>query len=378
MVQPLEGVLVLDFSTLLPGPRATLMLAEAGAEVVKIERPGSGEDIRGFAPFVDGESAVFAVLNHGKRSLALDLKDPAAVAALRPLLARADVVVEQFRPGVMERLGLGYAAVRALNPGIVYCSISGYGQDGPRAQAAGHDINYVAESGLLSISRGPDERPTMPAALVADVGGGTWPAVVNILLGLRQRERTGAGMHLDIAMAEGTMTFAFWAHAEAVIAGREVKSGEGFLAGGLPRYRLYTAGDGRQIAVGALEEKFWQAFCAAIGLPEALRDDRRDPQASAAAVAAILATRPAAEWEPLLAAADCCCSVVRTPAEALRDPHAVARGVHARQVRVGGTVAPGLPLPIAEAFRGPADRPGTAPALGADNAAFGLPPPADA
>ena len=165
MTQPLKDILVLDFSTLLPGPMATLMLSEAGAEVVKFERPGTGEDARHTDPKIDGESIGFAVLNQGKRSVALDLKAENAVGILRPLLEKADVLVEQFRPGVMARLGLGYEAVRAINPGIVYCSITGYGQTGPKAAAAGHDLNYVGDAGVLSLSRGPDAHPTMPFGL---------------------------------------------------------------------------------------------------------------------------------------------------------------------------------------------------------------------
>lgn len=373
MVQPLKDILVLDFSTLLPGPMATLMLAEAGAEVVKFERPGTGEDARLTDPKMDGESIGFAVLNHGKRSVALDLKAAGALDVLRPLLEQADVLVEQFRPGVMDRLGLGYDAVRAINPGIVYCSITGYGQTGPKAAAAGHDMNYVGDAGILSLSRGPDDRPTMPFGLVADIGGGTYPAVVNILLALIARQTSGQGLHLDIAMAEGAFAFAYWAHAEGVIAGQDIASGDSRLTGGLARYHLYTAADGRQIAVGAIEEKFWQSFCDVIGLPAALRDDHGNPQAAIAEVARRLASRPSTDWEPLLTAADCCCTVVKTPAEAAADPHFAARGVFARRLEIAGRQVPALPLPIAPAFRAPADRVGRAAALGEDNARYGAP-----
>ena len=189
-MQPLAGIVVLDFTALLPGPLATLMLAEAGAEVIKIEPPG-GEMMRTHSPYVDGHSVAIAALNRGKTSLMLDLKASDDRERLAPLLARADVLVEQFRPGVMDRLGLGYEHVRAVNPRIVYCSISGYGQTGPRAQQAGHDLNYIGATGLLALSPGPPDRPTLPPALIADIGGGTYPAVLNILLGLRQRGDPG-------------------------------------------------------------------------------------------------------------------------------------------------------------------------------------------
>src|SRR4051795_13228695 len=276
MTIPLDGITVLDFSTLLPGPLATFMLAEAGAEVIKVERPG-GEDMRRFPPRLGAGSAAFAVLNAGKTSVVADLKTAEGRAKLQPLIGRADVLVEQFRPGVMERLGLGYDAVRAMNPRLVYCSISGYGQSGPRSQEAGHDINYQARTGLLSLAPGTTGSPSVPPALVADIAGGSFPAVLNILLALRQRDLTGEGCRLDIAMADAMFTFAWFGLAEGFAAGRFPGSQENMLAGGSPRYALYATADDRFLAVGAIEEKFWRAFCHGIGLPEPLRNDRADP-----------------------------------------------------------------------------------------------------
>src|SRR5687768_8746098 len=197
-MQPLEGIRVLDFSTLLPGPLATLLLAEAGAEVIKIERPGTGDEMRSYTPKFGTDSVNFALLNRGKRSIAIDLKAQNAVSRLRPLLEKADVIVEQFRPGVMDRLGLGYEAASALNPRVVYCSITGYGQSGPRAQTAAHDLNYIAETGMLALSAGPDGVPVLPPALIADISGGAYPAVMNILLALRACEKSGRGCKLDV------------------------------------------------------------------------------------------------------------------------------------------------------------------------------------
>ena len=351
MAQPLSGLLVLDFSTLLPGPLATLMLAEAGAEVIKIERPG-GEDLRSYAPRLDRESAVFALLNRGKTSLVLDLKDPQDQARLEPLLGRADVLVEQFRPGVMERLGLGYAAVRQINPRIVYCSISGYGQSGPRAGEAGHDLNYIGNTGLLALNPGPRATPTVPPALVADIGGGSFPAVMNILLALRQRDRTGEGCWLDIAMADAMFTFGWHALAVGQVTGRYPAPGEARLAGGSPRYQLYPTRDGALVCCAALEERFWRVFCAAIGLASHLIDDAADPAGTRAEIARIIAARSADEWRPILAAADCCATVMTSLEAAMRDPHFVGRGLFARQV-VGqdGAAIVALPVPIAEVFR---------------------------
>jgi crotonobetainyl-CoA:carnitine CoA-transferase CaiB-like acyl-CoA transferase len=326
MPQPLQGLLVLDFSTLLPGPLATLMLAEAGAEVVKVERPG-GEDMRRFPPKVGSEAAPFAVLNAGKKTVVADLKTEDGRRSVMPLIERADILVEQFRPGVMERLGLGYAAVRAINPRIVYCSVSGYGQQGPRAGEAGHDINYQALTGLLSLS------PTMPAALVADIAGGAMPAVMNILLALRQRDLTGEGCYLDIAMADAMFTFSWFALAEGHAKGRFPGAAENMLA-------------------GALEQKFWNAFCEGIALPQELRDDRRDPHATRAAIAQIVAGRDGAAWRAILEPLDCCCTVVVSLEEAVNDPHFRERGLLAYRAQTSdGQGIPLTALPIAPAFR---------------------------
>ena len=356
MPQPLSGVLVLDFTTLLPGPLATLLLAEAGAEVIKIEAPG-GENMRRYEPRFDGESAMFAVLNRGKQSLVLDLKNHADRARLDPLIARADVLVEQFRPGVMARFGLGYDAVHAKNQRLVYCSITGYGQSGPRASEAGHDLNYIGNTGLLALNPGPSDRPVVPPALIADIGGGTLPAVLNILLGLRQRDQSGRGMHIDIAMTDAMFTFANYALATGQVTGQYPSMGGSRLSGGSPRYQLYPTRDGKLVCCAALEQKFWLAFTAAIGLEPALVDDRRDPKAAIAAVAAIIAGRTAEEWRPVFAKADCCVTIMATLAEAVRDPHFVTRGLFEHKVAgPSGATMTAAPVPIAPAFREP---PGT-------------------
>lgn len=354
MPQPLSGLLVLDFTTLLPGPLAALMLAEAGAEVVKIEPPG-GEATRYYPPTFDGASAVFALLNRGKRALALDLKRTEDRDRLTPLLAQADVLIEQFRPGVMARLGLDYAATEKINPRLVYCSISGYGQSGPRAQEAGHDLNYIGNTGLLALQPGPPGQPTVPPALVADIGGGTFPAVINILLALRQREATGRGCHLDVAMADAMFTFAWHGLALGFATGRFPSPGADTLAGGSPRYQLYPTRDGAIVACAALEQKFWLVFCKTIGLPASLTDDFVDAAATRTAVARIIAEKTADEWRPLFAATDCCVTLVASLEEAVRDPHFVARGLFAHEV-VGpsGARMPALPLPLAPQFRAPA------------------------
>jgi crotonobetainyl-CoA:carnitine CoA-transferase CaiB-like acyl-CoA transferase len=361
---PLHGLTVLDFTTLLPGPLATFMLAEAGAEVIKVERPG-GEDMRGFPPRTDTGSAAFAVLNAGKKSLVVDLKSKAGAAALRPLLARADILVEQFRPGVMERLGLGYEAVHVLNPRLVYCSISGYGQAGPRAQEAGHDLNYQARTGLLSLAPGTIGSPSVPPALVADIAGGSFPAVINILLALRRRDLTGEGAYLDIAMADAMFTFAWLALAEGFGTGRFPGSQENMLAGGSPRYALYVTSDGKFLAVGALEAKFWAAFCNGIALPEPLRDDRHDPSVTRSAVAAIIREKTAAEWRAVLEPLDCCATILSSLAEAVQDAQFRDRGLFAATAQDGTEIGlPAVTVPIAPALRHDHGTPRPVPGVG--------------
>ncbi len=375
-MRPLEGVRVVDFSTLLPGPLATLMLVEAGAEVIKIERPGRGDEMRSYEPAFGGDAVNFGLLNRGKRSVAIDLKAPGAVERLMPLLREADVLVEQYRPGVMDRLGLGYEALSAVNPGLVYCSITGYGQTGPKADSAGHDLNYVAESGMLSLAAGADGAPVLPAALVADIGGGTYPAVVNILLALLERKRTGKGCRLDVAMADNLFTFLYWAMGNGLAAGRWPRPGGELVTGGSPRYRIHRTADGRFLAAAPLEDKFWAAFCAAIGLPEPLRDDSWNPQATDRAVAAIIGSRDADHWRAVFAGKDVCCSIVNSLEEALADPHVQARGLLDRRLAApDGRSIPALPTPIVPALRGD-DAEAGYPALGEANHLLDRPAPA--
>ncbi len=363
MAQPLTGIRVLDFTTLLPGPLATLMLAEAGAEVIKIERPG-GEDMRRYPPFWGNMGAAFALLNRGKQNRIFDLKSNRTEAELQSLLERSDILVEQFRPGVMDRLGLGYDKVHTLNPRLIYCSISGYGQNGPRAAEAGHDLNYIGQTGLLALQPGPVERPVVPPALVADIGGGTFPAVINILLALRERDRTGQGCRLDIAMTDAMFTFAWHAFAALGATGRAPESGRSQLAGGSPRYQLYPTRDGKLVACGALEDHFWQRFTAAVGLDATHADDARDPDATRIVVAKLVAEKSAEEWRPVLAAADCCATIVVSLDEALRDLHFVARGLFAHTIsNAQGQTMRALPLPIAPRFRSDPDVAKSAPSV---------------
>ncbi|MFF7710765.1 CoA transferase [Pseudomonas sp. NPDC007930] len=349
-MQPLQGMLVLDFSTLLPGPLASLILADAGARVVKLEKPGRGDEMRSYEPRLGEDSVNFALLNRGKQSIALDLKAPDALARLRPLLERADVLIEQFRPGVMERLGLGYEAVRRINPKLVYCSITGWGQTGPKAQDAGHDLNYMAETGALSLT-GAGGAPVLPPILAADVAGGAYPAVMNILLAVAQRDRTGCGCYLDVAMADNLFPFLYWGLGNGFALGRWPGMADELVTGGSPRYQIYPTQCGRYLAAAPIEAKFWANFCRLIELPEALQAEDAPAEQVKAAVAERIAARPAEHWRQLFAGQDVCCSIVATLEEAAHSAQASARKLFEREVEAGGQRLPALPTPIAPLFR---------------------------
>ncbi|GAB3563319.1 CaiB/BaiF CoA-transferase family protein [Amycolatopsis endophytica] len=314
---PLSGVRVLDLSTLLPGPLGTLMLAEAGADVIKIERPGRGDEMRSYHPKLGDASANYAVLNRGKRAFAADLKNPADRDRVLDLAAGADVVVEQFRPGVAARLGLGYGHVRSRNPGVVYCSITGYGQEGPHAGRAGHDLNYLAETGLLGVVTDASGTPQLPVSVLADIAAGSYPAVVNILLALRRRDLTGTGCHLDISMAHNLQVLAYGYFAAHQGGGGWPRPGAEQLTGGSPRYQIYATSDGRHLAVAALEQKFWERLAQLIDLPEHLVDDDGQEDAVIAAVAERIGAHPAGHWRKVFDGEDVCTAVVATFDEAV-------------------------------------------------------------
>lgn len=347
---PLAGLRVLDFSTLLPGPLAGLLLAEAGAEVIKVERPGTGDEMRGYAPAFDDAGGNFALLNRGKASLTADLKDPGDRDHVRSLARSADILIEQFRPGVMERLGLGYEAISSENPRLIYCSITGYGQTGARAQQAGHDLNYMAETGLLGLTGDSDGTPVLPPVLAADIAGGAYPAVMNILMALVGRSATGRGCHLDVAMADNLFAFAYWGLA-AGHAGAWPETGRALVTGASPRYQIYRTADGRHLAAAPIEERFWQVFCDRIGLAPEQRDDTTDPTGVRLRVADLIARRSAAEWRQAFGDADVCVSVVATLEEAASDPAFHARGLFARSVTGRSAVMPALPVPLDPGLR---------------------------
>jgi alpha-methylacyl-CoA racemase len=364
---PLADIRVVDFSTLLPGPMCSLLLAQAGALVTKVERPGRGDEMRSYEPKFGTDSVNFALLNQGKRSVAIDLKDPTGARQAMELVATADVVIEQFRPGVMDRLGLGYEAMRAVNSRIVYCAITGWGQTGPLADVAAHDLNYQAEAGLLGLTAGADGAPGLPNVLVADLAGGAYPAMMNILLALRAREETGTGCFLDVSMADNLFPLVYWGLGNGSVAGLWPTPGGDLVTGGTARYQVYRTRDGRYLACAPLEQKFWENFLRVLDAPQ-LVNDAADPQGTRAAVAGIIARRTADEWLQSFAGVDACVSVVKSLQEAVAAPQFRARGVFAAGIRSDdGREIPALPLPIAPLFRDGQAR--SAPALGEANKA---------
>ncbi len=339
--RPLEGVRVLDLSRLLPGPFASLVLVDLGAEVDKLEDPITGDYLRHMPPQVSSasesagssvpsQSSLFLFLNRNKRSLVLDLKTPAGQAAFLRLLPRYDVVLEQFRPGVLDRLGLGPDVMRRAHPGLVICSLTGYGQTGPLAERAGHDIDYVARAGALH-SQGPaDGPPTPPGIQTADVGGALW-SVIGILAALAARgKRGGEGSHVDVSMLEAALGFA--AIPFGLLAGGVSSApGSDSLTGGIAGYATYATKDGRAVALGALEPKFLSAFLLAAEGDAAAFDPSMliaGPHQAAfrARLSALFLSRTQREWIEFAEGGDYCLEPVMTPAEVVEDPHLVSRG----------------------------------------------------
>lgn len=324
----LEGVRVLDLTRLLPGPFCSLVLADLGADVVKIEDPHGGDYARHYPPHgPDGAGAFFAALNRNKRSLALDLKAPAHADALRRLVAGADVLIESFRPGVMDRLGLSLDSLRAINPRLITCSISGFGQDGPLALRAGHDLGYIARSGVLWAQGFSGHAPRPPGVQIADVAGGALWAALGITTALYNRERTGEGAALDISMTEGAAALMIPTFATRS-AGELTEPGEGMLSGGVPCYGVYECRDGRYIAIGALEPKFWLPLVNLLGLPELAADGLvggLDGAMVRGKIAAALLERDRDAWMQDLGAAEVCCEPVLSPEEVVASELARAR-----------------------------------------------------
>lgn len=329
-MSPLANLKILDFSTLLPGPYATLMLADLGADVVRIEAPGRLDLVRLMPPFEAGQSAQHAVLNRSKRSLSLDLKKPGAVEIVKRLVGEYDIVIEQFRPGVMDRLGVGYDALRAVNPRLIYCSLTGYGQTGPYRDRAGHDLNYLALSGILSYAGRAGAPPAPLPVQVADVGAGSLHLVVGLLAAVIRRLETGAGGHVDISMFDGALAWNYLGVAHTAVTGDPPAPESLPLNGGI-FYDCYRTADNRLLSVGPLEPQFWTGFCAVIGRPDLVErgfdHGRTNQLALKAEIQAALAQKTLAEWTAVFATTDVCVEPVLTTAEAMQHPQTEARAM---------------------------------------------------
>jgi len=356
---PLEGVRVLDLTRLLPGNHCTLLLADLGADVVKVEEPGRGDYIRLTPPLVDGQGAAHRALNRGKRSVTLDLKAAGGPDLLLRLAGNADALVESFRPGVLDRLGVGWDALSRENPRLVYCALTGFGQDGPYRDRVGHDINYIGYAGILEATGAPDGPPVLPAVQVGDLGGGM-AAALGVVASLGQAVREGRGRLVDVSMLDVSMSWAA-VHTSWFLATGEVPArGAMPLTGGLACYRPYRCADGRFVAVGALEPRFWRGLCEAVGtedLIEAHLDPGRQEEV-AGRLRDVFGSRPRDEWVERLAGLEACVGPVNDVAEAVADPQVRHRGMVAEVD--GRAVGPGPAIRLAEG-RG-SMRP--APALG--------------
>jgi len=349
MAGPLKGLKILDFTTLLPGPYATMTLADLGADVLRVVS-GSRPDLASFLPpFLPGTnlSCATAYLGRGKRCLALNLKDPRAGRIVRTLVADYDIVIEQFRPGVMAKFGLDYEMLKAANPALIYCSLTGYGQTGPLKNRAGHDINYLARSGVMSYSGGKSSGPTLTGMQIADVASGSNNAVIGILAAVVHRQRTGEGQHVDVSMTDGVVAFNALAGAAFLVDGTEARRGEAILNGG-SLYDFYETKDGEFISFGGLETQFFAAFCETIGRPDLIPGGVVPPDLPRVKqeVRQVLKTKARDEWMALFTKVDACVEPVLSLMEALDDPQTRERGMVVEvELPGGGTVRqPGHPI----------------------------------
>ena len=356
---PLSGVRVLDLSRLLPGPFATMILAGLGAEVIKVEDLAGGDYMRWMPPLRGDTSAMFTTLNRSKRSIRLDLKSPRGRDLFLGLVEHADVVLESFRPGVLERLGLDLGALHARNRRLVLCSISGFGQDGPDRELAGHDLNYLARAGVLGITGTADGRPVVPGVQIADIGGGAMGAVAAILAALRLRDRTGTGSWCDVSMVDGLLSW-MAPHIAAAREGAPAAPAAMLLNGAHPCYRVYRCADG-WMSVAALEPKFWTRLCDLLGVEDIAGDafaSGADAERASQRLEEVLLGKTRAQWRERLEGYDVCCEPVLGIDEVLADPQ-----VRHRSDDVDGDQA-WFPFRVGEHGHAPA---GKAPARGADS-----------
>ena len=327
----LDGLKILDFTTLLPGPYATLMLADMGAEVLKISSAGKYDLVLDYGERVKGTdiSACQAWLGRNKKTMFLNLKTPEAKEIVRQLIMDYDIVIEQFRPGVMQRLGLGYEDLRRVNPHLIYCSLTGYGQTGPLRDAAGHDINYMSRSGIISHAGRADSGPSLMNFQIADIAVGSLNSVIGILAAVISRQATGKGQFIDVSMLDGCVPFNSLDGADFLVSGRQPRR-DGQLLNGGSMYDYYETSDGGYMSVGSLEPKFWEAFCRGIGREDLIAGTVRPENVPEVKeeIRAIFRTKTRDEWTAVFSELDACVQPVMDLQEALlEDPQIRSRGM---------------------------------------------------
>ncbi len=335
----LQGLKVLDLTRLLPGPFCSMMLADYGADVLKVEAPGEGDYLRSWEPLIDGTSAFFIAVNRNKRSLTLNLKKPAGKDLFQKLVLEHDVILESYRPGVMERLGCGYKVLSAIKPKLIYCAISGYGQAGSQAFKAGHDLNYMAETGVLNTTSSR-EIPALSGIQVADVAGGALYALSAVLAAYIKVLKGGKGSFLDISMTDGLVSMLPLLSAYHYTLGMEPEPDTTIFNGQLACYQIYRTKDQREIALGALEKKFWDNFCQVIERQDLIEGDHQLIERQGylkGELTRIFAGRDAAEWELLLDGRDTCCEILKTMAEVQAAPHFKERKMFYQMPLADGT-----------------------------------------
>lgn len=327
MPMPLEGIRILDLSRYLPGPFCTQIMADFGAEVIKVEDPRGGELGRSLAPLVEGLSARFYTVNRNKKSITLDMKKGEGKEIFKRLVADCDVVIDQFRPGVMDKMGLGYETLKGLNPRLIYCSITGYGLTGPMRDSAGHDLNYLNLAGVTGMNGAKNGKPAICGVQIADIAGGTLYAVIGILLALSSREKTGQGQLVDIAMLDGSVSLLAYTLGEWSGWGQLPVMGDDVLTGGYAMYQIYQTQDDQWVSLGAVEEKFFAEFCQRIGKPEYAAEHwnkARQPEIIAD-IQSIMKQKTREQWVEFFADADICFTPVLTMEEMCEHPQVKAR-----------------------------------------------------
>ncbi len=367
------GLRILDLTRLLPGPLGTMLMADMGADVLKIENPDSPDYVRVFPPYLNGESVNYLLYNRSKRSLLLNYQTDEGRTQLLDLIKTADVLVEQFRPGYLDRLGLGYETARVLNPRIIYVSVTGYGQTGPYAHLAGHDLNYLGVSGVLSLTGSPEEAPALPGVQLADIAGGSYGCVMGTLAALYARERTGEGQHVDVSMTDMVMPLLSVGYAQHV-GGMNPQRGQMPLSGGQPNYGVYQTrdeGNGytRYVVLGTLEPKFWQKFCTLVDKPDwvkfLLPQTPTELADYKAQIGDLFLQRTQNEWVLFGTQNDLLITPVNDLPDLVHDPHLQARQMVVTEEHpvAGRYMSVGVPLKFSAT---PAQPAWSAPTLGED------------